>query len=182
MKAMRKRAALMSAAVGVVAAAAGTGLADATVAAPQVSTKCATGVYAGYCGTQVNSGVPALSIAVSGLGKVIATSHVHGAKGDWFWFAYNGGSTKIAEYAPNGVASNLVMAQVGNHIVLQRATGAANQQWTFTCAASCGPIYTGTWTNLSSGDVISANGDGGRVVPESPSATPTSDENWTFTS
>jgi hypothetical protein len=160
-------------------------MAGASVSQPTHVDGCETGIYTGYCGTQVDAGSPALSIAVDWSGSrhanVIATSDPRGGSADWFWFRYNGGPNSIAEYAPHGVASNLVMAQVGDDIVLQRANGNLNQQWLFTCDTVCSPPYTGTWTNLATGDIIEATSDGGPVIPVPvPTGTPTTADRWTF--
>jgi hypothetical protein len=158
------------------------GVADAAVSqhsnGPQGG--CANGIYAGYCGTQVDTGTPALSLAAGQFGftgrNIIATSHARGWSADFFWFAYQGGSNKIAEYAPGGVASNQVMAETGHgRIVLQRATGAPNQQWIATAVAG-----GFTWTNAATGDEIEANGNGAPVSAVSPPATPDSSQTWNF--
>jgi hypothetical protein len=183
-KSLLRRTAFAAAAAGAAAALTAAGLAGASVSQPTGFDGCETGIYTGYCGTQVDQGSPALSIAVDVRGertKVIATSDPRGGSADWFWFRYNGGANNIAEFAPHGVASNFVMAQVGDDIVLQKATGELNQQWHFTCDAVCNFPYTGTWTNLATGDIIASTSDGGPVIPvPAPSGTPTTSERWTF--
>ena len=158
------------------------GIAGAAAARPSDSVdECATGIYAGYCGTQVDSGSPALSITVGRWGRIVATSHPRRGAADWFWFRYEGGANNIAEFAPNGVTSNLVMAQVGSRIELQRANGDTGQQWLFTCYSGCtsGP-YVGTWTNIASGDIIAATTDGGELQAVSLTGSPASNETWVF--
>jgi hypothetical protein len=74
---------------------------------------CATGIYAGYCGTQRDDSTPyPLYLAANG-NTVIGTSNTRGfGSEDFFWFNYEGGTNDIAEWAPFGVASNEVMAVV----------------------------------------------------------------------
>jgi nitrate/nitrite transporter NarK len=172
---------ILVAAVGSAATLAAVGIAGASVAYQPQTNECATGIYAGYCGTQVDSGSPPLSIAVSRSGDVIATSSPADGSANWFWFLFEGQTYDIAEFAPNGVASNEVMAQVASRIVLQRADGDKNQQWLFTCYSGCtsGP-YVGTWTNYATGEIISATTNGGPVVPVTLSGAPTSAETWVF--
>jgi hypothetical protein len=158
------------------------GIAGASAAKPtSPPNECATGIYAGYCGTQVDSGTPALSISVDRFGQVVAASRPRPHSADWFWFSFEGGANDIAEFAPGGVASNLVMAQVGSRIVLQKGSGDTDQQWVFKCYTGCtsGP-YAGTWTNIASGDVIAATTNGGRLRAVSLSGTPGSNETWAF--
>jgi hypothetical protein len=182
-RALLQRSALAGAmaAAATIAAVAATGLASASPTAPTSSNNCATGIYAGYCGTQVDSNSPQLSIAVGNWGQIVGSAKPHSGAADWFWFAYDGGSNKIAEFAPNGVASNLVMAQQGSKIVLQRATGKTNQQWLFTCTTGCsGPTYIGTWKNVATGDILSSNGNGNPLTSQSYTGSPTKSESWTF--
>ena len=182
---MLKRTAIAAAAAGAAAALTAAGMASASVSqvAPPVD-GCETGIYTGYCGTQVDAGTPALSIAVNFFGgphgDVIATSDPFRKTADWFWFRYNGGPNDIAEFAPGGVASNLVMAQVGAYIVLQKANGDLNQQWNFTCTAACPGSFPGTWTNVATGDIIKATSDGGPVIPVPAPVTPNAAETWNF--
>jgi hypothetical protein len=146
---------------------------------------CATGIYAGYCGTQKDASTVPLYLAANG-NTVIGTSSTRGfGSEDFFWFNYEGGTNDIAEWAPFGIASNEVMAvvPVQQHswyihdapvtsyaVVLQPGTGATNQQWT----------YNGTgWTNVASGPdlVLQTNGDNNPVTMAPVTATP----NQTFT-
>ena len=60
---------------------------------------------------------------------------------------------KYAEFAPGGVASNRVMAEVNRHVVLVPATGAPNQKWVFNGTGS-------SWTNVATGDVLRELGPG----------------------
>lgn len=141
---------------------------------------CATGIYAGYCGTQQDGA--GLYLAASGQNVIATSSRTFGTE-DFFWFNYEGATNDIAEFAPLGIASNLVMAVVAQHpryngnvpstsyaVVLQFATGASNQQWT----------YNGTgWTNVASGPglMLQTNGNNNPVTMAPPTGAP----NQTFT-
>jgi hypothetical protein len=134
---------------------------------------CANGIYAEYCGTQESA--TSLYIAVGGWGDhLIGTENPHASNAEFFWFADASASAanndKYAEFAPNGVASNLVMAEVHHAIVLTQATGAANQKW----------VYDGTgWENVATSDVLESTSNGGPIyaVPGPSSGT---SETWTF--
>jgi hypothetical protein len=137
---------------------------------------CANGIYAGYCGTQ-ESGT-GLYIAV-GWGDdhphLIGTENPHAWNAEFFWFADASASAanndKYAVFAPNGIASNQVMAEVHGHIVLTQATGAANQKW----------VYDGTtgWANVATGDVLESTSNGGPIVAVAGPSSGSS-ETWTF--
>ncbi len=139
------------------------------------ASNCANGIYAGYCGTQ-ESGA-SLYIAV-GWGRhgyqVIGTKNPQASNAEFFWFADASASAanndKYAEFAPDGIASNLVMAEVNHVIVLTQATGAANQKW----------VYDGTgWENVATGDVLESTSNGGPIdAVTGPSSG--SSETWTF--
>jgi len=167
-------------AVAVTSAALAVGIAGAANAGERVpfsaggygTGNCADGIYAGYCGTQV-SGTD-LYIAVGFGGQIIGTATPLAANAEFFWFAdaspAAANNDKYAEFAPYGIASNRVMADVDHHIVLATATGAADQKW----------VYNGTgWTNVGTGDVLRSTYNGGPIVAvsyqnDSPS------ETWTF--
>jgi hypothetical protein len=136
---------------------------------------CANGIYAGYCGTQKsNSG---LYIAVGFGGQIIGTSHPLAEDAEFFWFADGSGSAanndKYAVFAPDGIASNKVMADVNHHIVLATASGNADQKWVFN-----GNV-PGWWTNVGTGDVLKATFDGGPIITVR-SESSISSELWTF--
>lgn len=138
----------------------GTGLAFGLINADaNASTaSCTTGTYAGYCGTQVSAtggsvnvkgGIPASNV------PVIAFTNDNSAGNDFFWFAYKGGTSKIAEAAPNGVNSNYCMSDpnlpdVPHLIVMRTCNGSAFQRWTFN--------GTGAWINAASGLALTDNG------------------------
>jgi hypothetical protein len=141
---------------------------------------CTTGIYAGYSGTQQDGSTVPLYLAAVG-NSIVGTSSTRtfGAE-DFFWFNYEGGTNDIAEWAPFGVASNEVMAVVPQPlrphytynapttsyaVVLQQASGATNQQWT----------YNGTgWTNVATGPdlVLQTNGNNNPVTMAPVTATP----------
>ena len=133
---------------------------------------CATVIYAQYCGTQ-ESGT-SLYIAVGWGNRLIGTGNPQASNAEFFWFAdaspTAANNDKYAEFAPNGIASNLVMAEVNHVIVLTQATGAANQKW----------VYDGTgWENVSTGDVLESTYNGGPIdAVAGPSSG--SSETWTF--
>jgi hypothetical protein len=133
---------------------------------------CANGIYAGYCGTQ-QSGT-GLYIAVGWRGQIIGTYNEQPWNAEFFWFA-DASSTaanndKYAVFAPNGVVSNKVMADVNHHIVLATASGAWDQRW----------VYDGTgWVNVGTGDVLRSTYNGGPILAVTgPSSGPS--ETWTF--
>lgn len=134
---------------------------------------CANGIYSGYCGTQ-ESGT-GLYIAVGwGSHHLIGTENPHASNGEFFWFADASASAanndKYAVFAPDGIASNQVMAEVHHDIVLTQATGATNQKW----------VYDGTgWENVATGDVLESTYNGGPIdAVAGPSSG--SSETWTF--
>lgn len=134
---------------------------------------CANGIYAGYCGTQVS--VTGLSIAVGFGGEIIGTKNPLAEDAEWVWFAIgtNSSNDKYAEFAPDGIASNKVMADIKHHIVLVTATGASNELWTFDSNSE-----PGYWKNVQTGDVLRATADGGPIVVGSENGSPS--EKWTF--
>ena len=133
---------------------------------------CSNGIYAGYCGTQESA--TGLYLAVGWNNEVIGTRHPQAGNAEFFWFADGSSShannDKYAEFAPHGVASNEVMAEVHHSIVLATASGAADQKW----------VFDGTgWTNVGTGDVLKATSDGGAIkAANGPSSG--SSETWTF--
>jgi hypothetical protein len=176
MKFSRKAAALSAAAAAAAGLAVGiAGAADASSGAPAFgggSGNCAHGIYAGYCGTQ-KSGT-GLYIAADWHGRIIGTKQPQSSNAEFFWFADQSPSAanndKYAEFAPNGVASNKVMAEVRHQIVLASASGADNQKW----------VYDGTgWKNVGTGDVLKATYNGGQIQADHHSSSGPS-ETWTF--
>ena len=133
---------------------------------------CSNGIYAGYCGTQESA--TGLYIAVGWNRQVIGTRHPQANDAEFFWFADGSSSRanndKYAEFAPNGVASNLVMTEEHHNIVLATASGTPDQKW----------VYDGTgWTNVGTGDVLKATYDGGPILAAHGSSAGLS-ETWTF--
>jgi hypothetical protein len=166
---------VLSAGLGIGIGVAGAGGTSGPAPGGYGASNCANGIYAGYCGTQ-ESGT-SLYIAVGwgshGYG-VIGTANPQANNAEFFWFADASASAanndKYAEFAPDGIASNLVMAEVNHCIVLTQATGAANQKW----------VYDGTgWENVATGDVLESTYNGGPIdavaaTSSGPSVT------WTF--
>jgi hypothetical protein len=153
--------------------AAGAATAAASASAPP---GCANGIYAGYDGTQQDAS--GQSVAVDSGRLVAAAGHYHVSL-CFFWFAYEGGQDKIAEWAPDGVASNEVMAAVwsrhGWTVGLQKATGSLYQQWNYNTADN------GTWTNEGTGTVLAATARGNLYLATAPEGTVPGGEDWTFT-
>jgi hypothetical protein len=160
-------------AVGLAGSAGATGRAPAPAPAFGGSFNCAHGIYAGYCGTQ-RSGTN-LYIAVGRHNAIIGTNRPQASNAEFFWFADASssatGNDKYAEFAPGGVASNLVMADVGHHqVALVRASGARNQKW----------IFDGTgWKNVQTNDVLRATFPNGPVTAV-PGTSSGPSETWTF--
>jgi hypothetical protein len=170
MKLTKKAALIAAAAVASAGLAVGlAGSAGATGRAPAApgSFNCAHGIYAGYCGT-AESGTN-LYLAANRRGQIIGVRHPQASNAEFFWLA-DGTSTsstppKYAEFAPGGVASNKVMAEVRHQVVLVNASGATNQKWVYNA--------TNGWTNLGTGDVLRTTVDGGPVLAvHGPSAGP----------
>lgn len=133
---------------------------------------CANGIYAGYCGTQESA--TSLYIAVGWGDHLVGTNNPQARNAEFFWFADASASAanndKYAEFAPNGVASNLVIAEVHHVIVLCQANGAANQKW----------VYDGTgWENVATGDVLESTSNGGPILATAGPSSGSS-ETWTF--
>jgi hypothetical protein len=173
---LSKKAAVVAAAT-VASAGLAVGLAGSAGAAGRApaapgSFNCAHGIYAGYCGTQ-KSGT-GLYIAVGRHNAIIGTNRPQASNAEFFWFA-DGTSTsstppKYAEFAPGGVASNKVMAEVRHQVVLVTASGAANQKWSFD--------GTG-WKNVQTGDVLKATFRNGPVAAVHGTSSGAS-ETWAF--
>lgn len=173
---LSKKAAVFTAATAISAGLAVSlaGVAGATSRTPTYSGSgnCANGIYSGYCGTQ-QSGT-GLYIAAGARGSIVGTRHRQSSDSEFFWFADGSSSAanndKYAEFAPHGVASNLVMAEVRHHqVVLVPASGATNQKW----------FYDGTgWQNVATGDVLRATSNGGPILAVSGHSSGPS-ETWT---
>jgi hypothetical protein len=179
---MRKRI-IAFAAAAALAASAG---AYAAIPAGASTSGCTQGVYEGYCGTQVSAEAVPLAwdvyrtIAKPG-NKIIAYPDDAGDKAtDFYWFAFDGGSAKVAEYAPDGIASNLCVTvpSRGAGLVLETCTGNANQQFT---AAEEGSGYT--WTNSATGDIVADPAGLRSQLTDTPAPqTLTGADEWTFAS
>jgi hypothetical protein len=179
MRHARKILALTAAAATSAALAVGmAGASGAAVRTPQQpggsTQNCRAGLYAGYCGTQ-KSGT-GLYLAVGFGSQVIGTRSPRADNAEFFWLADGSPSAanndKYAEFAPGGVASNRVMAEVNRHVVLVQATGAPNQKWVFNPAGSA-------WANVATGDVLKAGANGGPVLAvHGPVSGPS--EAWSF--
>jgi hypothetical protein len=175
---LSKKAYVITAAVAVSAGLAFgiSGVAHASTRTPSPgggsASNCANGIYANYCGTQ-ESGT-GLYIA-AGLGdSIVGVSNPQSWNAEFFWFSDASSSAAnndaYAVFAPDGIVSNKVMAEVNHHIVLATASGAPDQKWVYN--------LTG-WTNVATGDVLESTYNGGPVLAVAgPSAG--SSETWTF--
>ena len=183
MKVIRRLAIL--AAAGAAMATLGTGVASAsaltpaTSAAPQnlFNTNCADGIYSGYCGTQVSEN--GVSLTASG-SSILGLDNPSDGSGnaDFFWFRYQGGASSIAEFAPEGVASNKVMADQNGHLRLETATGLPAEQWTPCYHSHGGGGFT--WTNVQTGRILQENGAGSYVTVVTAPIHPDSSELFNF--
>ncbi len=153
-----------------------------TGTAKATTTGCTAGTYAGYCGTQTNEASSPMSFNVSGEQAVynqpiIAWPNVDNQAMDFFQFAYAGGSSKIFEYAPNGVTSNLCISQPDANagLVLRTCNGSNWQQFTATASGS-----GFTWQNRATGQIIDSGPQGTQLRGAPATATPTVYEQWNF--
>jgi hypothetical protein len=171
---------------GIAAAAVVLGGLAFTVPAQASTSGCTGGVYSGYCGTQTDAESTPLSWdvfqqhAVSG-NKIIGYGDSSSDKAlDFFTFAFNGGSSKIFEYAPGGVASNLCVSEPSQAagLVLRPCSGSEWQQ--FTAVPSEGSSSF-TWKNGATGDLVGATGLRGQLTGAKP-VTLTQSFEWTFAS
>ena len=127
-------------------------------------------------GTQKSN--TSLYIAVGFGGQIIGTKNPLAENAEFFWFADAGSNhannDKYAVFAPDGIASNKVMADINHHIVLATATGAPNQKWVVD-----GNV-PGFWRNVGTNDVLKATFDGGPIVTASSESNSNPSELWTF--
>ena len=166
-------------AVGLVSA--GAAGASPTVPTVNPSYGCSNGIWKGFCGTQTDIGHPALALAgvinpveykdpedqVVGSNYVLhnRSRYLDQTSPDFIWFPYDGGPTKVAVFAPNGVpeissinynaskSNTLALTQRGSRLVLAPSTGALDQQWIAV-------QVTGGYNlkNAETGDLISMSG------------------------
>jgi hypothetical protein len=172
MKLNKKVAVVAAAAVasaGLAAGLAGSASASSRVPAPAFggSFNCAHGIYAGYCGTAESA--TNLYLAADRRGQIIGVRHPQASNAEFFWLADASSSAanndKYAQFAPGGVASNKVMAEVRHQVVLVNASGATNQKWVYNA--------TNGWTNVATGDVLRTTVPNGPVLAvHGPSAGP----------
>lgn len=165
-------------------------LAYFTVAADASTPGCTHGTFAGYCGTQADNEASPLVFDVKG--QVAAydqpvigypDSTLDPAT-DFVMLAYDGGVFKMFIYAPQGVISNLCVAEPFKYapLVLRPCNG---KQWQLFEASQIGATTEYTWTNKATDDIVSANGLRGQLTgvaaPVAP-AVPSASESWSFTS
>jgi hypothetical protein len=136
------------------------------------TSNCANGIYAGYCGTQESK--TNLYMAVGRGGSIVGTRNPQSTNAEFIWFAdgssHAANNDKYAEFAPGGVPSNTVMAEVRHQVVLVTASGAADEKW----------VFDGTgWYNVATHDVLEATTNGGPVLAVHGPSTGLS-ETWTF--
>jgi hypothetical protein len=147
------------------------------------TTGCTSGAFAGYCGTQQNLSALPIAFDVKGQHKVANTPIIGWKENagdpatDFFTYAYDGGSTKVFLYAPDGVPTDLCISQPAANagLILRNCNGSAWQQFTATAAGSG---YT--WTNLATGQIVTSTVQGGQLSGENTTATPSLAQEWTF--
>jgi hypothetical protein len=146
------------------------------------SGSCNNSIYAGYVNTQTDG--YGASIVVQN-GQAVASKR--GGDSCFFWFAYEGGSNKIAEYAPGGITSNEVLGvQQSRHhdnpLQVGLVPATAQAQWLFTLVSGSA---TGTWTYEGSGPgdgmVLAAAPDGQLYLASAPTGAVPQNEDWTYT-
>jgi hypothetical protein len=177
MKLSKKAAALTAATV--VSAALAVGLAGVAGASGRTpgnggagGANCANGIYANYC--SLHESGTGLYLAAGWNDQIVGVKYPKASDADFFFFADASASAanndKYAEFAPNGVASNKVMAEVKGHMVLVTATGAADQKW----------VFDGTgWQNVATGHVLKATFNGGPVLA-APGPSSGAAETWNY--
>jgi hypothetical protein len=149
----------------------GASMASASVR-PNLTPPCSHGALAGSCGDQVSSSTPPLGLALPTLKAtqneaLTGKSNLSDGRTDWFWHNSASGY-KVANYAPGAVRSNFCMAQTGegSAIVVRICNGRLYQDWFFSDSGSDAPgTFTGTWTNVATGDSIAVTTQAGPVVP-----------------
>jgi len=169
--------------------ASGAGAAVATVnaaAAPTLPAAAvpAMGIYAGYIGAQVNGYGYAIDVqsgfAVPNWPLISWPFSATDPAQQFYWFTYAGSDethpygspVKIAEYAPNGHLTNLVMADIGKGVIeLRVANGSLFQRWDWNGVG---------WINEATGLMLKANGGGAFLTGVTPSSTGTPATSYTF--
>jgi hypothetical protein len=152
--------AVAAASAGAAVSLAGSAGASVRTAAPggPPSLNCAFGVYAGYCGTTESA--TNLLVGAGPHGQVIGVRHPQSQSTQFVWIADAGlhaaNNDKFAVYAPNGVPTDLVIAEEHGHVVLEPASGAPNQKWVYN--ANDG------WSNVQTSDVLKTTVDGGPIL------------------
>jgi hypothetical protein len=136
---------------------------------PNSTARCTTGTYSGYCGTQTDFESPPMSIASGGSAQqnrfiYAQPNSTKNPNTDFVWFRYQGGSAFVAQFAPNGVASNFCVAQTSNlsGLKLRACNGSGYQRWTPTLVTAPGGAGS-TWTNGATGNVIQSFGEGNQI-------------------
>lgn len=160
----------------------GLGTVGLTGVASATTTGCTGGTYAGYCGAQTNSAATPLSFDVyqqkaANFQPVVGYVNSTGDPAtDFFTFAYQGGSSKIFEYAPNGVASNYcITVDTGGKLGLRPCGGYTWQRFT-AVADSSGTAYG--WQNVQDGLFIASHGNAQQLTVAKSNSKP--NQEWTF--
>ncbi len=134
---------------------------------PGFGDSCANGIYSEYCGAQVNAYDQAITAGYNG--ELTARRYFAGdASQQFVWLGWQGGSSDIAEYAPDGVASGKIMAEQGSRIVLVTAPQQVTNSdlWYFS---------SGDWVNVASGKDIGVGPRGQLILVTGPTS-----NDWTF--
>jgi hypothetical protein len=160
------------------------GAAGASPAAPITTAAPAMGIYAGYIGAQVNGYGYAMDVqsgfAVPNWPLISWPYSATDPAQQFYWFTYAGSDeihpygtpVKIAEYAPDGHLTNLVVADIGGGVIeLRVANGSTFQRWDWNGFG---------WINEATGRMLKANGGGAFLTGVTPSSTPTPAASYTF--
>lgn len=161
----------------------GLGTVGLTGVASATTTGCTGGTYAGYCGTQTNAQNTPLSFDVyqqkaANFQPIIGYENSSGDPAtDFFTFAYAGGTSKIFEYAPDGVASNYcITVDTGGKLGLRPCGGYTWQR--FTATATGGANGQSTWTNVQDGLLITSHGNVSQLTVHKSNSKV--NQEWTF--
>ena len=149
---------------------------------------CTNGAYFGYCATQINSQASPLAFddfrQGAGFDNPIVgwTDSDTDPATDFFQLDYAGDPAQgvMFIWAPFGFVTNLCASDIfPGQVRLRECTGSLWQRWVATQVGSTGFF---TWTSKGSGRIIQANGRGNVLTTVPAPKTPTSAQEWKFSS